>query len=55
MTRSWENGQDRLTVRYTYLSEDESVLAENILLLQQELERKGLSYDAKVEKLEVPE
>ena len=43
---AWENGQDRLTVRYTYLSEDESVLAENILLLQQELEGGGTAGQA---------
>ena len=35
---AWQRGEEGLTVRYTYLSEDESVLAENILLLQQELE-----------------
>lgn len=41
---AWKKGEDRLTVRYTYLSEDESLLAENILLLQQELE--GTPVDA---------
>ena len=35
---AWQRGESRLTVRYTYLSEDEATLAENILLLQQELE-----------------
>ena len=35
---AWEKGEDRLTVRYTYPSEDEATLTENILLLQQELE-----------------
>ena len=38
---AWQRGEEGLTVRYTYLSEDESVLAENILLLQQELEGGG--------------
>ena len=35
---AWERGEERLTVRYTYASEDEMTLTENILLLQQELE-----------------
>ena len=35
---AWQKGEDRLTVRYTYLAEDEATLAANILLLQQELE-----------------
>ena len=38
---AWKRGEERLTVRYTYLSEDEATLAENILLLQQELEGGG--------------
>ena len=35
---AWERGEEQLTVRYTYASEDELTLTENILLLQQELE-----------------
>ena len=35
---AWQRGADRLTVRYTYLAEDEATLTENILLLQEELE-----------------
>ena len=35
---AWKRGEERLTVRYTYQAEDEATLAENILLLQQELE-----------------
>ena len=38
---AWERGEERLTVRYTYLAEDETTLAANILLLQQELEGGG--------------
>ena len=43
---AWERGEDRLTVRYTYLAEDEATLAENILLLQRELEGAGAEGDA---------
>ena len=38
---AWERGEERLTVRYTYRSEDEAALRDNILLLQQELEGGG--------------
>ena len=43
---AWERGEERLTVRYTYLAEDEATLAENILLLQRELEGAGAEGDA---------
>ena len=42
---AWERGEERLTVRYTYLAEDEATLAENILLLQRELEGAGAEGD----------
>ena len=38
---AWKKGEDHITVRYTYLAEDEATLTENILLLQQELESAG--------------
>ena len=51
---AWERDAERLTVRYTYLAEDEAVLTENILLLQRELEGYG-PVEASAEALEAAE
>ncbi len=38
LVAAWKNGDERLTVRYAYLAEEQSVLLENIRQLQIELE-----------------
>ena len=52
---AWKKGEDHITVRYTYLAEDEATLTENILLLQQELENDNSASDQETDPGTSPE
>ncbi len=57
LLQAWEEGADRLTVRYAYLAEERESLLENIRQLQWELEtgRQETPSDAQTEEGETPE